>query len=1859
MYNNSSQFQYGGSSSSTATFGGGQQPTSFAGSTPGFGGPGAGFGSTATQPSPRMNLGGSGTGPPGGFGMQQGGQTPAFGAGNNPPGGGDNQQTTGSKAADLANSTKAALGGLVSRVTRSSKKEEDPRSTQQLPGLGTMDGGQGNNNPNGDTAMSASYPPPRNGGRNSSAPYPGAGMFSRVGGAKKATRSAGGDRTVVTRCRNPTLEQSPITKNEEQVMSMIPLHPFLLRVRALAGSEGFLSRWLALHHHAFTTNPLVLHEDWHYDHFVRALLNADDGLFRSRANLREHEPWNYWRLLLQLMREKIALAKKCQQISEFPQVGGDSSAGPIVIARQQQAYGATQPQSGNALEDMYQKIVARKRGTLPTWQQYYAELEQLIQFCDFEVVSSRQTMPVFLNSHERSLFKRMNNFRAERMQLKADHMYSLKICLETVTFTSFQHGLGIREKNAKEILTTLYSEEDRLTARLLYQYDEYRRREEGDPIEILDGRFDALVAYGKTLLESLKQAQAQQPQSNALGPGDAADDAELKKKDALERRWALHVQERKKFRSIRTEVERERSAVSDALYKTWQQLRTLRKTQNFVSTPVKLEAQVVSHNAEEDQKRVEQYLQAELEELEFLAQQEQQPFDPSQAEQQLREWYATNWRPPGADTYRFELSWRRERVTNMDELRPISLQEFERRRRLQSGVLKVEITCVVNGEQVGTSGAMPVQWDSWSTSANLSNILDQDLGAVADLARAACPYTFDLCVHTMPRTIELQVWVGVPRALGIFSHGRIRKWTKIGGVQIAIPAAEGTRVTHTPIIRQKLVFGSDGAITAAGTRSSTSTQTYVEGTSASTPRSHQRESQTRQELQSAMEDTSTTTGVIKVRTFWPVPLNQMKDGALPPQPLADSTAMESLHRAFEEGTHLPFFSRFSKQGGKDPRNSQNADAFGGGGSSLLVSRTQQLLEDLRFDPNHPMVQQSRDELDVLLHKSEATAFDPALKSLYCNLKFVNWGNVKQSRRFHKLAFRAQKHSAGGEQIAATDKEVRMQQISANARAILTGEDTSTAQDGTAVAVKLPPKPKDLTPRKSDAPPADPFGTTQAAEPPSQDEAEETAVEDFIAAIQARTRMVSSVKRKYSVKTVVREYGQDAEEIDWAALWQKLSSLLKPRRPLKPAMQQRLHDPSSKRAGIHINVAKLYNVPLRIPSALERNQRGLTVSEVVVELAFENMDKMELKTDTGYRIPGLNPDINQHRVFPLASGLNPNVSLSGDALNAFTNALHFNVFDETEISIQTGAGGTASLSMSGSSNNYGNQGGAVITKRERRYLGTFALPWPTVLANNCKIEGRFRVDAPVGIIGYQKPPSAAAQQRMAQGMPPDPTQGEENEEPMLLFASVTLDRVLTEPESGNAPIIPGKESRAILNHVHQWMASLGSDRIVKENLAQALGTDIEGRSRLVTRFITPQAPPEDIVADMMDPFAIEKCARFVSLITFMTDGQMFEGRAVDLWCTSKTFLDISCGDYEEHAILLCNYFNYIDAKRGEVDPGHQVKSFCVAVDAIPDGDGMYVMRQDQLSGNTEFWDPITNRCYFVPRRGETYYNAVPADPDQAGPVGAITGCVKRLRERHEAAKKGRFTGSAIAGPSPYALTCPIQKVNVVFSAENVWYNTLRHRAESREPGTAAESCVLKMDWDLENHALWRPLFVDESEKKHLFPDGTIETLQPALRYEPPNVSRAKALQAQLEDDIWKRFLRERAGRNLRTRSNAAIAGKCREMLETLEQFKQTRREGGNEAPPPLRAANEVPVKKPDVDAFFLKLEEEFGGHRGMRVYGVPLNLGMSDFGQVWQAVTNTDLLALGSDDAEFSMAVRVFPYSQRICSIWIFLVCVTQ
>eukprot|EP00971_Amphidinium_carterae_P150161 2976537-Amphidinium_carterae.1 len=153
--------------------------------------------------------------------------------------------------------------------------------------------------------------------------------------------------------------------------------------------------------------------------------------------------------------------------------------------------------------------------------------------------------------------------------------------------------------------------------------------------------------------------------------------------------------------------------------------------------------------------------------------------------------------------------------------------------------------------------------------------------------------------------------------------------------------------------------------------------------------------------------------------------------------------------------------------------------------------------------------------------------------------------------------------------------------------------------------------------------------------------------------------------------------------------------------------------------------------------------------------------------------------------------------------------------------------------------------------------------------------------------------------------------------------------------------------------------------LKSDCIIAVGTDLDGRSRLVCRFVRPQRPPAHI--DPSSAFAIEEAARYVSLIPFLDDCAMFPG-LTDLWCTDQETLNIQCGDWEEHAILLCNLFNYIDGHRGRSVEGYgssNIESYCALCTLYPEGDVMMVLRRDHQTGDCELWQAVSGDCYFIP------------------------------------------------------------------------------------------------------------------------------------------------------------------------------------------------------------------------------------------------------------------------------------------------------
>jgi coiled-coil and C2 domain-containing protein 2A len=126
--------------------------------------------------------------------------------------------------------------------------------------------------------------------------------------------------------------------------------------------------------------------------------------------------------------------------------------------------------------------------------------------------------------------------------------------------------------------------------------------------------------------------------------------------------------------------------------------------------------------------------------------------------------------------------------------------------------------------------------------------------------------------------------------------------------------------------------------------------------------------------------------------------------------------------------------------------------------------------------------------------------------------------------------------------------------------------------------------------------------------------------------------------------------------------------------------------------------------------------------------------------------------------------------------------------------------------------------------------------------------------------------------------------------------------------------------------------------------EAFCIDLSGKSALITRYIRPQNPP----AEFANNQAIT--LRYVSLIPFLEDSVTFVGRT-NVWSTSKQFLAMRAGDWEEHSILLCNYFLYMKMEAW------------VTLGSGIEGDMSYVLvKTDNLVNPFVLYDPCAGEIY---------------------------------------------------------------------------------------------------------------------------------------------------------------------------------------------------------------------------------------------------------------------------------------------------------
>jgi len=401
-------------------------------------------------------------------------------------------------------------------------------------------------------------------------------------------------------------------------------------------------------------------------------------------------------------------------------------------------------------------------------------------------------------------------------------------------------------------------------------------------------------------------------------------------------------------------------------------------------------------------------------------------------------------------------------------------------------------------------------------------------------------------------------------------------------------------------------------------------------------------------------------------------------------------------------------------------------------------------------------------------------------------------------------------------------------------------------------------------------------------------------------------------------------------------------------------------------------------------------------------------------------------------------------------------------------------------------------------------------------------------------------------------------------------------------------------------------------ISKNRHVQLFAENFDGYSVFIPRYVKAQKPPDIVLSEDRkdDPYAIQKAARFVALVPFVNDSQAFD-EFPDCWCTTEQLFTLGFGDYEEHAVLLCNYFLYIESVQQK-----DISVYLLLGKAHPEGETTYVMRKHNKTHDVEIWNAKTGDCY--------YFNK---DYQES------TLCCIPINKHF-----------VVQGSE---LICQMKEVGCVVSDGNIYINIQEHT----DPAL--------MTFNLEDESCWKP-FLNEQSRKQYFPNQ-IATIQREINYEQPNNEEALELTEKIYEFLKKKIEITRAsfdnnGKPLRTRWERTVSQKkiIENLLFEYDTFYFT-----NFIPPLHQDKKTISdYKKEQFTENTKKLykiqkeiENEFPGVK--EVYGFPMNISFTTLNQLWEDIRATDIHMVADEESEMSLTVNVTAYPGRIFSVWIF------
>lgn len=462
------------------------------------------------------------------------------------------------------------------------------------------------------------------------------------------------------------------------------------------------------------------------------------------------------------------------------------------------------------------------------------------------------------------------------------------------------------------------------------------------------------------------------------------------------------------------------------------------------------------------------------------------------------------------------------------------------------------------------------------------------------------------------------------------------------------------------------------------------------------------------------------------------------------------------------------------------------------------------------------------------------------------------------------------------------------------------------------------------------------------------------------------------------------------------------------------------------------------------------------SQIFVEICFQGKKrKTACSLVSTSSSNSSNPNWMKTLVVPFRPPLD---DWSPESIQQCQDEIRINLFDQVVV---LGEDDDARLETVADTNGTGAQLSSF--HQENYFLGGLCIPFTTLFHNNGSLEATLRCDMPIEHLGYVNlksaddgdgligigTPRSSADDETPRLNPKSPMRREAmddkdedgvkkiSREATFISLMMTLDPLLPLPVKSFEDTVvsigtsddASEANKRLVQYANDWtLKTQNTNAATKHRNFHVFVRSLNNGNTFLSQYLGAQQPPRTGVFSK-SATTLQKLVRFVKLIPFLDDWHLFDGEK-DIWSTSQEFLGINAGDYEEHAVLLCNYFHWLDRN----EPNYH--NYLVVGHAVPEGDGVYVLRQD---------------AYKIPQRSVLW--------------NASTG----------------------VGYHVWDDRCPMRDVSLIVSSDNIFAN-LQQTSRFRD-----------LNWDIEtNSRAWKPFFHSTTIQKDKFTLSSVQFRD--LRYE---------------------------------------------------------------------------------------------------------------------------------------------------------------